>query len=105
MNSGRKMKTAFTPIGEVIETLLQHHRPSLAGAMTAIWEVWASAVGPEIAANARPAAVKGGILLVNVSNSTWRHHLRFLEDEIINKLNAAVGEQRVQRLQFKIGPI
>lgn len=105
MNSGKKTQTAFTPIGAVIENLLQRHRPAMTASMMAIWEVWESAVGPEIAANARPAAVKGGLLLVNVSNSTWRHHLRFLEHEIIDKLNAAVGEQRVQRLQFKIGPI
>ena len=105
MHSGKKNQATLTPIGAVIENLLQRHRPDITESMLAIWEVWESAVGSEIAANARPAAVKGTLLLVHVSNSTWRHHLRFLEQGIIDKLNAAVGEQRVQRLQFKIGPI
>ena len=105
MESERKTRTKFTPIGEVIENILQQHRPAITESMLVVWELWESAVGPEIAANARPAAVNGGLLLVHVSNSTWRHHLRFFEQEIIDRLNAAMGEKRVQRLQFKIGPI
>jgi predicted nucleic acid-binding Zn ribbon protein len=70
-----------------------------------VWELWEETVGVNIAANASPAAFKGDILLVYVSNSTWLHHLRFLESDLIEKLNDALGAQRVKKINLKIGPV
>ena len=70
-----------------------------------VWDLWKPAVGDAIAANASPAAFKGHILLVHVSNSTWLHHLRFLEGELVDKLNAALGQDDIRKIQFKIGPV
>ena len=56
-----------------------------------VWEVWDEAVGSTIARQSRPAAFKDRMLLVHVSSSTWLHQLRFLEKEMVAKLNAALG--------------
>ena len=68
-----------------------------------VWEVWQEAVGKPIADNAGPVAFKGDLLLVNVSSSTWLHHMRFLEKEIVAKINSAVGNDRVRAIMFKVG--
>ncbi|MFC1813872.1 DUF721 domain-containing protein [Thermodesulfobacteriota bacterium] len=62
-------------------------------------------VGKAIAENARPAAFKGKMLLVHVTSSTWIHELQFLKKDIIRKVNNALGEEQVEEIKFKIGPI
>ena len=73
--------------------------------MTAVWDRWDQAVGPDIARNAQPAAFKGELLLVHVSNSVWLHQLQFLKADLITRINTACGSQLVARMTFKIGPL
>lgn len=105
MTYSKKKRPDFIPIGSVLEDLMRQHRPATTQAMLDLWDIWDKAVGPEIAVNARPAAINGDVLLVHVSNSAWLHHLRFMERELIDRLNLAVNENRVHVLKFKIGPI
>ena len=62
-------------------------------------------VGDVIAQNAKPAAFKGKVLLVHASSSTWIHQLQFLKQDMISKLNGALGKALIEDLKFKIGPI
>ena len=105
MTPKRSNRKAFTTLGVVIDKVLRQYRPVPQQALIEVWDVWDAAVGPAIAANTRPAAFKGNLLLVHVANSTWLHHLRFLEKELIDKLKQALGDERVQMVKFKIGPI
>ena len=90
-------------IGGVLDGLLKELRPEAESDMLRIWRIWEEAVGEEIARNARPAAVKGPILLVHVSSSTWTHHLQFLKPELIARLNAGLGRAAVEEIKFKVG--
>jgi predicted nucleic acid-binding Zn ribbon protein len=95
----------FTNIGSVLDRVLHQYRPKADQEICKVWDIWSLAVGPEIAANARPAAFKGNILLLHVSNSTWLHHLRFMEKDLIAKINCALGTARIETIQLKIGPV
>ncbi len=70
--------------------------------MIKIWDCWEDAVGKDISENAKPAAFKGDILLVHVNSSPWMHHLQFLKQEIIEKVNSKMGKEMVSELKFKI---
>jgi predicted nucleic acid-binding Zn ribbon protein len=70
-----------------------------------LWEQWTDLVGPVIAQNARPAAIKGKLLLVNVSSAPWMQQLQYLKSEIMEKLNSALEREAVKDIRFKIGPI
>ena len=94
----------FISIGQVIDKVVHQYRPQMDESMIQVWDVWQSAVGDIVAENAQPAAFKKDLLLVHVSNSTWLHHLRFMEKELIQKINQALGCQRVRALKLKIGP-
>jgi len=95
----------FAQIGSVVEKVLgQYRRESFAG-LTEVWRLWERAVGNTIAENARPAAIKGKILLVHVVSSSWLHQLQFLKKDIVRKVNDALGEERIEEIKFKIGPI
>jgi len=95
----------FTNLGSVLDKVLNQYRPKSDQALCKVWDIWEAAVGPGIAANARPAAFKGDILLLHVSNSSWLHHLRFLENELVAKVNQSLGAERIKTIQLKIGPI
>lgn len=104
--SGKRFNSRhFTNLGSVLDKVLNQYRPKSDQALCKIWDIWEAAVGPGIAANARPAAFKGDILLLHVSNSSWLHHLRFLENELVAKVNQSLGGERIKTIQLKIGPI
>lgn len=100
----RTNRKNFVPIGQVINKVVHQYRPQMDEALIKVWDIWPSAVGDIVAENAQPAAYKQDILLVYVSSSTWLHHLRFMEKEIVNKINQALGSERVRALKFKVGP-
>lgn len=104
MNKRRNNKT-FTNLGDVLGKLMPQYRPATDQGLLRVWDLWEQAVGVDIAANARPAAVKANMLLVHVSNSTWLHHLRFIEQDLMAKLNAALGRDAIGSIRFKIGPV
>ena len=92
-------------MGEVLPSLLKSIRSGSDAQLVHIWELWDGLVGPNIAKNARPAAFKGKLLLVEVSSSTWMHQLQFLKSDIIRKINDALGEEMVAEIKFKIGTL
>ena len=101
----RKRKTKFVHIGSIIDDVIKSYRRESDTELIQVWNVWDGVVGEVLAQNARPAAFKGRVLLVHVSSSTWIHQLQFLKEEMIDKLNTALGKVLIEELKFKIGPV
>ena len=99
----KKNKSKFVHIGSIIDDVLKSYRREPDGELLRVWHVWDSIVGDVISKNAKPAAFKGRILLVHVTSSTWVHQLQFLKEEMIAKLNEALGKSLIDDLKFKIG--
>lgn len=70
-----------------------------------IWQVWAEAVGPQIATKAKPAGIRDGILTIKVSSSSWMQQLSLMKPDIIAQLNILAGEQLVHDILFKSGRV
>jgi hypothetical protein len=68
-----------------------------------VWLVWESAVGPQIAARARPQSFRDGTLTVAVSSAPWMQQLTFLKKGITEQLNARLGEEVVRDIYLKAG--
>jgi predicted nucleic acid-binding Zn ribbon protein len=66
---------------------------------------WAQAVGPAIAAEARPTAVRGGVLTVSCSASVWAHELDLMAPVILSRLNELLRAQRITRLRCVAVPV
>lgn len=105
MPERRRNRKNFIQIGEVIDKVLHQYRPINDQALMQVWEVWEEAVGTAIAQNAKPSAFKGDLLLVTVSSSAWLHQMRFMEQELINEINKAMGTQRLRGMKFKVGVV
>ena len=105
MVENRHNRKTFAHIGTVVENVLKQYRPQRDQALMQVWDIWEQAVGKAMAENAKPAAVKGDVLLVHVSSSTWLHHMRYLEAEMITKINAALDGPKVRSIKFKVGTV
>ncbi|WP_155310173.1 DUF721 domain-containing protein [Desulfosarcina ovata] len=103
MEKKRSSANALTPIGRVLETIIERCRSDSSGGILHLVQVWDKTVGPPISDNARPFAVNGSLLLVHVSSSVWLHQLRFLKTELIEKLNSALPGGAITDIKFKVG--
>ena len=92
-------------IGDIINKVMETYRRQPESELARIWGLWDAIVGEVVAGHARPEAFKGKLLLVNVTSSTWIHHLQFTKKEIIDKINQAFGKIVVDDIKFKIGSI
>jgi predicted nucleic acid-binding Zn ribbon protein len=93
------------PLGSVLKEALKASNIDVDLELLRLWDSWTDAVGPDIAKNARPAAIKRKLLVVNVSSAPWMQQLQYLKEELIQKLNQALGRKAVADIRFKIGPL
>jgi len=71
--------------------------------LAAVLERWRAAVGEDIAAHARPVAVRDGTLFVEVDDPTWASQLRWLGADLLRRLAEAAGEPVAERLEVRVG--
>ncbi len=105
MATKKKKTDPIESLGSVINKLLQSGIRQQDAPLLQVWELWDRAVGEIIAENARPAAFKGKILLVHVNSSPWLHQLSFLKKDILTRINRELGQDLVDEIKFKIGPL
>lgn len=101
----RDKRSEFVHIRNVIDAVLKPYRSKPDFELKNVWDLWDEVVGKTIAQNARPAAFKGKLLIVHVSSSSWIHQLQFLRNDMIAKLNTALGKPLIAEMKFKIGPL
>lgn len=65
-------------------------------------EEWPRVVGPQIANRTRALGFQDGVLRVAVEGSAWMHELGYLRRDIIQRLNQALGADRVRDVKFVI---
>ncbi|MEE8219708.1 MAG: DciA family protein, partial [bacterium] len=52
-----------------------------------------------------PQTVRGRTLVVTVADSAWLQQLRYLEETMVERLNAAVGRTVIEGIYLQVGPI
>ena len=62
--------------------------------LAAVQAVWPEAVGERIAAEARPVRERDGTVTVECRAATWAQELDLLHDELLERLNEALGSER-----------
>ena len=67
--------------------------------------VWAEVVGPMLAKHTRPEGVRGKVLMVRVSSSSYAHELVLLRREIVDRLQRLLGVTLVEDLRSRVGAI
>jgi len=68
-----------------------------------IWLIWETAVGAQIATQAKPAGFRDGVLTVAVASAPWMQQLSYLKKKIITELNKRLGEELVKDIFLRAG--
>ena len=95
----------LTHISDILSRALSKYSPPEKTQITQIWEIWDLTLGPPVSQNAKPDTFKNGQLQVIVSSSVWIQQLKFIEKELIDKLNQGLPAPLITHLRFKIGTI
>jgi len=70
-----------------------------------IYKLWQKTVGPKIAARALPLKLSEKKLYVTVATSIWMEELKYLKEELIQKLNRELKENPIDDIIFRLGKI
>ena len=69
----------------------------------AVQGCWREALGERVATEARPVRDRDGVITVECRAATWAQELDLMQDELVSRLNSALGEQRVAGLRLVVG--
>lgn len=64
-------------------------------------ETWAAIAGPEINAVTRRVFIDRGVLVVQISNASWRQELHFNRSTWKDRLNEKLEKELVAEIHFR----
>ena len=93
----RGMANSYSAVNSFLQSqeLGQMLRPHLAKVH------WAAVVGPQVAGVTQVEAVRDGVLFVRVKNSVWANELTLLKEDMVRRLNSAIGGRVLTDIHFK----
>jgi predicted nucleic acid-binding Zn ribbon protein len=94
-------RRAPRPVSHAVEGLAATLAP--ATTLARVQEVWEGATGHAIATAARPVAERNGVLTVICEAAVWAQELDLMAAELITRLNAALGDERIRELRCRTG--
>ncbi|MBN2232184.1 MAG: DUF721 domain-containing protein [Deltaproteobacteria bacterium] len=94
------------PVENILGLVVQRYRLRKGFQEQRQFDCWAAAVGTRIAQVCQPLHIRRQTLHLKVSSSAWMHQLYYLQDEILNRFNAASGcRPPVTNVHFTLGTI
>ncbi len=72
--------------------------------LAALQRIWEQTVGELVAAQAEPTAAHDGVVVVTCSSAVWAQELDLIADDLIERLNSALGGGAVRALRCQAAP-
>jgi predicted nucleic acid-binding Zn ribbon protein len=93
------------PLGSLIPETLKGMKLDAHAQVALIAAGWPEIVGPQLAANTKPAHIENKLLTVYVSHPAWLFELRGAPAaEILSRLQAKHGKNVIQNIRWAIDP-
>ena len=89
-------------VGEGLDVVARRLGAPGAASMGAVFTRWEEAVGPLIAAHARPVSLTDGVLVVAVDDPAWATQLSFMTNDLMAKVAAVAGDDVVGRVEVRV---
>lgn len=70
--------------------------------LASVQGAWAEAVGPQLAAVANPVSERAGTLTIEVTDSVWAQELDLMQEQLLERLRAVLGESAPKALKFRL---
>ena len=91
-------------LGWSVERLLHTMKAPSTDVLRAVFLQWPEIVGSDVAAHAQPKVIDGQTLVVIADDTTWASQLRWLEAELIARIEEVSGSDRVQTIKVRVRP-
>jgi predicted nucleic acid-binding Zn ribbon protein len=98
---GRKRKSHFAPVGEVLEQYLNQSKLGGKINLQRLQQLWPKAVGEKIAGFTRIVELNDNTLKVKLDKADWLPALQSLKGDIITNLNQELGKELVKEITFE----
>ncbi len=72
--------------------------------MGTVFQRWDALVGERMAAHVQPVSLRRGRLVVSVDDPAWASQLTWIENDVIERLNAELGTDSVTTLDVRVRP-
>jgi predicted nucleic acid-binding Zn ribbon protein len=92
-------RRAPRPVSQALESFIAPLAP--ASTLARVQACWEAVVGAAVAAAARPLAERDGALTVICEAAVWAQELELMGPELLDRLNAALGEECLHRLRCR----
>lgn len=91
-------------LGDVLRRVMRQPVFSTRRRRSKIARIWETAAGEELAAQTRPAALRKGVLIVDVGSSGLLHELQsFRRKELLDRVLEQDDSGRIRSLRFRFG--
>jgi hypothetical protein len=87
--------------GNVLKTFLREKGIEKGNSTSSLFSSWSDMVGPVLSEHTRIVDIAGNHLIVEVDHPGWFQTLRFIEKEIINKVNGKYPEVDIKGLRMR----
>jgi predicted nucleic acid-binding Zn ribbon protein len=91
---------AFSPIKKAIENILKEYNIKEDVDVYKIFHLWGSIVGDKTAGHTKPARVGNNTLFVEVDDPLWLTQLRYMRDDIMDKIDVNVKKGVLKDIKF-----
>jgi predicted nucleic acid-binding Zn ribbon protein len=88
------------PAASAFQAALQRAAPQTP--LAAVQAAWAATVGEQVAAVTKPVSERNGTVTVACADAVWAQELDLMQDALLQRLRAAVGEQAPAALRFRV---
>ena len=90
------------PLATVLDRLTAELAP--ATLLANVQRAWDDAAGAAFAAHSQPVAERGGVITVACASAVWAQELELLSENVVERLNARLGDQAVHGLRPQAHP-
>jgi hypothetical protein len=91
-------------IGQTLDAVMRGLGAPEASGVHLVFDRWAEVVGDGLAARTRPLKIDGSRLVLAVDEPAIATHVRFLQAELLARLEQLLGPGRVTALDLRVGP-
>jgi predicted nucleic acid-binding Zn ribbon protein len=90
-------------IADTLDRVLRHLGAPAPSVLTTVFDRWSDLVGAQIAGHTAPVGLDGATLSVRVDDPAWASQLRWLERDLLTRMNALLGGTVVEKLDVRVG--
>jgi hypothetical protein len=91
------------PVGQALDAVMRGLGAPEASGVHLVFDRWAEVVGDALAARTHPLKIEGKRLVLAVDEPAIATHVRFLQTQLLARLEELLGPGRVTALDLRVG--